>query len=1633
MLWTFFRVRGRSVTIAIATLLLLKAAFSQSAPSYMSEQGRPPFTTDAPVEMGFVNLANGNLHLEIPLTSVPERAGKTFTASLIYDSRYWYIQPNSPVQQWWPQAGGLPGRSQITGSPSVVSAPVMGWSLVTSADGVGVSYTSTQQTYNACSQTYTVTTNSNFIARFPDGSKKYFPGVKTIKNASSCSTGGQNTPSNWMWASDSSGYFLYVTNYTSATIWGPDGSSDDTRDNNGNYDGYTSSGPTDSAGRQLITKTLDANGNLVYIDVLTPSGTTARYTLTYAPVYVNTSFGQPNTNECSGTITNVPWTIQLPNGTTYQFTYDSGTTAGHYGQLTSMTLPSGVQVTYGWSTIYDMVSSDRNRWLISRTTPDGIWSYTPSNTCASACGTEEIDQTVTQPDGNQIFYRFYPRGSHEAYGTAANMPMEVDYYAGTKATGTLLKQNQINYGLGNALPTTYWTTLPNGGTNAVSKTDLSYYLLQGYGMYLGPDITSIKEYDFGSGTFGPLLRQTNITYLTSAPYFNTNGPSVPPPSPYYNIIDKPQTKVVYDGAGNTVAETQYTYDGTSLISTSGTPAPNHDYTNFSTGFHYRGNTSTIARWRNTDGSWPQTSYIYDDLGNLRSTTDPNGNVTTYDYTDNFSDGVNRYAQAHVTKTTRPSTNGVSHVQREQYFWGSGQVAASCGENFPAATPCTNTASTPQPDYSVFSYDWFRRLLSSTNGDGGQTSSTYNDTTSPFSITKQSSITSTLNLTSTTILDGLGRPTQSQLTSDPQGAVYVDSGYDSNGRTKTTSNPYRSTSEITYGVTTYFYDTAGRITSVSEPDGSTVTTSYSGQCTTVTDEASKARKSCVDGLGRVVQVFEDPSTLNYETDYAYNALDNLLTVTQKGSAPSDSTQWRTRTFTYDSLSHLLTTSSPETGTITYSYDDNGNVLSKISPAPNQTSSSVTQTLSYCYDALNRLTSKWYTTPTCTQSSPVANYFYDQGAYNGLTITYGIGRRTGMSDGSGATAWSYDTVGRPLTKRQTISTFTKTAGRTYNLDGSIATISNPGIGRVIKYTWNAARRITAVQNTGGGINFLQSANYTAFGALTSATESSAAITLTNSYNKRLQPALISASSASGTILSLCYDFHLLGGLNLSPCVFSGTSPGNNGDIYQVVNNRDVNRTQNFSYDSLSRVQQAYTNGNSPLSTSWGETFTIDAWGNLTKKGPVSGKTWTEGLSCVANTLNQLTTCSLSYDAAGNVMANGSATYTYDAENRLVTAGGYTYTYDGDGQRVKKTNGSAGTLYYTDMDGKVLNESSLGATNLREYVYLNNKRLARIDVPTPLTVKYYFSDNLESASVITDANGTMPPLQESDYYPYGGEIAVTTGDSNTYKFTSKERDIESTLDYFGARHYASTLGRFHTPDPLLNSGKPSDPQTWNRYAYTRNNPLKYVDPNGLYEYSATCKKGTAGDSCRQNQRRFDDAVKKASELLKTLPKDSKEYKALQKALNAIGSRGDNNGVMVSFGTSQTGGPMERQGLHINVDWSVFDKGVQTWKDAGYNPDPTVAAAAEISHEGTHLTQPPLPMWAQNKWDIDEGNEREAYGVQSAVSQAGHSDDLGGVWNDSWASSGDKETLRQNAVKAAAHDSMESARKNYYDNGGK
>jgi len=218
----------------------------------------------------------------------------------------------------------------------------------------------------------------------------------------------------------------------------------------------------------------------------------------------------------------------------------------------------------------------------------------------------------------------------------------------------------------------------------------------------------------------------------------------------------------------------------------------------------------------------------------------------------------------------------------------------------------------------------------------------------------------------------------------------------------------------------------------------------------------------------------------------------------------------------------------------------------------------------------------------------------------------------------------------------------------------------------------------------------------------------------------------------------------------------------------------------------------------------------------------------LSAFGATTNQITTTGTGYDLAGDSTQDvASSIYSYDAENHMtgctVSSAASSYTYDGDGYRVTKTT-HAGTP----------------GANTIVFVYdVAGKLIAEYGGPTTSSnagISYLTTDHLGSTRVVTDSLRAV--IGRHDYLPFGTEIQAGTGgrtlgqgynsnDDTRQKFTSQERDPESGLDYYGARYCSPAQGRFTGADAL--AGSPRNPQSFNLYCYTLNNPLRYVDPSG------------------------------------------------------------------------------------------------------------------------------------------------------------------------------------------------------------
>ena len=331
-----------------------------------------------------------------------------------------------------------------------------------------------------------------------------------------------------------------------------------------------------------------------------------------------------------------------------------------------------------------------------------------------------------------------------------------------------------------------------------------------------------------------------------------------------------------------------------------------------------------------------------------------------------------------------------------------------------------------------------------------------------------------------------------------------------------------------------------------------------------------------------------------------------------------------------------------------------------------------------------------------------------------------------------------------------------------------------------------------------------------------------------------------------------------------IWGADQSADNGNVMGIANNRNTVRSETFTYDALNRVSSAWSNGNL-----WGETYSIDPWGNLNQFGPYENSQnqilpFVEASqSLAANTQNQVS--AFCYDTAGNVLAEAGSQcppalgsgFVYNAENQLTFAGGTNYVYDGDGNRVEKYmvntqnqivfqelywyGGGSASLDETDGTGSTTDSA------FNEYVFFDGARTARRNSGG---VYYYFADHLGTSREIVQS-GSTTPCYDADFTPYGAEMVCTNTCQQNYKFTGKERDTESGLDNFSARYDASGAARFMSPDPL--GGHQEDPQTLNKYVYVRNSPLGLTDPTGL-DFNLTCSKNN-GTTCQGGYVYYED----------------------------------------------------------------------------------------------------------------------------------------------------------------------------------
>jgi RHS repeat-associated protein len=544
---------------------------------------------------------------------------------------------------------------------------------------------------------------------------------------------------------------------------------------------------------------------------------------------------------------------------------------------------------------------------------------------------------------------------------------------------------------------------------------------------------------------------------------------------------------------------------------------------------------------------------------------------------------------------------------------------------------------------------------------------------------------------------------------------------------------------------------------------------------------------------------------YITFYSYDPLGNLLRAEQHGGT-TDSTKWRVRSFTYDSLSRLLTSTNPEKGTVSYQYNNDGVMTSKtdargITVNYNPSDAPI--------DVLHRVLKKMY-----SNSDPAVTFVYDQG-------TNGIGRLSSASVGTISKSYSYDPLGRVVGQTDCLPSGCRTTSvpvNGYNLASELVSLNYPD-NRNVTTGYNPAGRLTGVNlaaYNGVGVNVSyysvpqstssSSWGYLPTGAMNRGTYGNGYIETTG-YNNRMQVASITEVKGTSTILNKAYGYY-------------DASSHNNGNVQTITDVLSSAKNQTYTYDQLNRIATA-----TEMDNAFNITFTVDAWGNMNESG-------TSNFAQPFDVTNRMQ--GWSYDAAGNLLNDGSHVYTYDAESRIKTVGGNaaTYTYGPGGERVRKDTAS-GSTEYIYFGGGVIAELNPATGAWTDYIFASGKRGAKDTSNNGSGAQYYHGDHLGSTRIMTDATGTV--ISSCTYAPFGEQVGCSPDNaSNHYRFSGKERDAETGADYFGGRYYGSSMGRFLTPDwsegpATVPYAHLENPQTLNLYSYVDNNPINGIDVDG------------------------------------------------------------------------------------------------------------------------------------------------------------------------------------------------------------
>jgi RHS repeat-associated protein len=763
-------------------------------------------------------------------------------------------------------------------------------------------------------------------------------------------------------------------------------------------------------------------------------------------------------------------------------------------------------------------------------------------------------------------------------------------------------------------------------------------------------------------------------------------------------------------------------------------------------------------------------------------------------------------------------------------------------------------------------DEFGRVIRITQPDGSITSIQYESCTfaacgmiswgTPrMRVTRTRTNNGQVEPTTRAYLDGLGREllSETQAFNSADGWTRVGTQYDAAGRVSGQSMPYFSNGGAIHWQRTD-YDSRSRPARLTRTNDTHITNSYVasavGELTvTSVDSANNHQKhSRFNALGQLISTTDGVgSTDAITTSYTYMAEGDLDIVRVNNVQVAD--------FDYDRAGNRNRLIDASAGTTLFDYDALGQL---------QTSTDARgQVTRYSFDVLGRLTER--VDAQGTSAEVVNTWTWD-------TTAFGIGALASRSNANGRfqETYAYDSLGRPQSRTMSTNlagfTATGTYGIQYGYDtqGRLGSVTYPGN---ITFTHRYTSHGYLDQLRQGSTVLEEYNQLDAFGHVTRQTAGNNLIT-TRGFDARTGALTSIATGLAATpksIQDLEYRWQQDGMLE------------RRADQRGTASTAD-DRIESFSYDALNRLNTA--SAVVPGSATRTRTQDYDLYGNLTSmSSTVAGDKGLSnavfGTSSRPHRLTSVTlggvATTLTYDAAGNLTR-----YTPNTGESTFIA------YDGAHQATRITVGAsldastptARDDFWYDPDGaRFLRKESWrsGSTQHSRWVlYLQGGTFEEVQTPADPTIAYYqkvqvtptvqyrltrtkagatsvaydylHRDHLGSVDTITGENGSV--LHRLSHDPFGARREsnwssdLTTPSLNTILaansthtsrgFTDHEHLDRTGIVHMNGRLYDPRMGRFLQPDPFVDN--PANSQSYNRYAYVRNQPLALVDPSGF-----------------------------------------------------------------------------------------------------------------------------------------------------------------------------------------------------------